>query len=89
MINFNFPATIFSKQNDSDTQLDHVLSEAVEVANAENHTEEELEMVDLTHSAETYWRAKIREKGEAYVHLLFDMTIEKNDDRDYYLDGEV
>ncbi|WP_020675292.1 hypothetical protein [Geopsychrobacter electrodiphilus] len=89
MINFNFPATIFSAQNDSDTQLDHVLSEAVEVTNAKDQHEEELEMVDLMHSAETYWRAKIREKGVAYVHLLFDMTIEKNDERGYYLKGEV
>jgi len=84
MINFNFPAAKFVVLNDSEIQLDHVLSEAVEVSNAKDQREEELEMVDLMHSSETYWRRKILEKGPAYVDQLIAETIAKNAARGYY-----
>ncbi|MCF6179093.1 MAG: hypothetical protein L3J63_06860 [Geopsychrobacter sp.] len=83
---FSFPPTIFSDLNDSESQINHVLSEAAEVANAENQFEEELELVDLTHSLETYWRIKLREHGKPHVMSLFEKVRLKNQTRKYYED---
>jgi len=84
---FNFPKTKFAEQNTIGKQIEHVLSEAVEVQMElmKSNERAEDELADLTHSLETLWRIVVAERGEAYVQHLFERVIEKNAERNYYV----
>lgn len=87
---FNFPATRFVDENSAQQQAHHVMSEAAEVQeelDREGGVDVErvdLEMMDLWHSAESYFRKRIKERGEDYVNGMRDRVIVKNDVRGYY-----
>jgi hypothetical protein len=85
---YNFPETIFTQQNTHQEQQKHVLSEAqeIEIALDANMPEidVDMEMADLTHSLETYWRKKEAKHGREYVHALFKSVQIKNLARGYY-----
>ena len=88
-IEFNFPRTRFADENTAGQQLDHMMSEVEEIREA---CEDEsipiddivMEIADLTHSLETYWRIMIAQRGKKYVANIFDKVIEKNANRNYY-----
>lgn len=88
-MHFNFPETIFVEKNSSADQIKHVLSEAKEVK-AEidraggNMSNVDLEMMDLLHSCETYFRMRTAGLGAKYVRGLIDQVQEKNAARHYY-----
>ena len=86
---YNFPATVFVDRNTAGQQLDHVMSEADEVR--ANCLDESVplddivhEMVDLTHSLETFWRIMEKHRGRSYVQGAFNEVEAKNDQRNYY-----
>jgi len=88
-VNFNFPRSIFTERNSCGQQLDHVMSEVDEVKEAfldESRLFEQcvMEIADLTHSLETYWRMLADQRGDDYVERIFDQVIKKNRDRGYY-----
>lgn len=88
---FNFPETIFVEKNTTTEQLEHVISEAYEVRKElADHDQPEtqlldLEMMDLMHSCETYFRKRTSDRGKVYVDMLIDQTVEKNARRGYYV----
>jgi len=92
---YNFPETIFVRENAPGDQLEHILSEITEIKEAvedsyedfeeackDDHVEEEL--ADLYGSLETYWRIKEEQKGQGYVAALFSKVEDKNRVRGYY-----
>lgn len=86
---FNFPATRFACENSAEQQAEHALSEAAEVqelleAPARDIDRIDEEMMDLLHSAETYWRIRAAGRGDAYVQMLRDRVVVKNEIRGYY-----
>lgn len=82
---YNFPEAKFARLNNDEEQITHILSEANEVAEAVLFgTNVDLELADLTHSLETYWRKKERLYGPAHVNAIFDRVISKNNARGYY-----
>jgi hypothetical protein len=87
---FNFPETIFVAKNSAAEQAAHVLSEAKEVqqeidkSDGRDITKIDLEMMDLLHSAESYFRLRQQGRGKEYVDGLMNTVIEKNDVRGYY-----
>lgn len=86
---YNFPATIFSRQNTGEKQLDHVMSEVAEVQEAcidpgVPYDDIAHEMADLTHSLETFWRILERTRGRSYVQGVFNEVEGKNQARGYY-----
>jgi len=87
---YNFPQTIFSLQNTGGKQLDHVMSEVIEVQEACLDTSVPYddiahEMADLTHSLETFWRILERTRGKSYVQGVFNEVEGKNELRGYYV----
>lgn len=88
-MNYNFPPTSFSTSNSISEQVDHVLSEARELAAHGGLVcrEAMLEVMDLLHSVETLLRIVERTCGEDYVDGLVVETISKNAMRKYY-DGQ-
>lgn len=87
---FNFPETIFVKKNTPLEQLSHVLSEAEEVrkelkASTGNLSLIDLEMMDLLHSCETYFRIRQGVRGEQFIQELVAKVQEKNAVRFYYV----
>jgi len=90
-LNYNFPPTIFVDKNTLKKQLAHVLSEAAEVIQAHIRNDgimvEELEeeLMDLTHSLETFWRKYERGRlGVPSVEKLRAKVERKNRERNYY-----
>ncbi|RQW89913.1 MAG: hypothetical protein EHM79_02075 [Geobacter sp.] len=86
---YNFPETIFVRVNTGGQQLDHIMSEVMEVEEAvldEDGPFDRIieEMVDLTHSLETYWRIMEAQRGKKYVQKMFARVEAKNRARDYY-----
>ncbi len=91
---FNFPENIFLEKNSAAEQAKHVLSEAKEVLAEINNsdgrdiTKIDLELMDLLHSCETYFRIRTTGRGKKYVQGLIDQVQEKNAERHYYRDVE-
>ena len=90
-MNYTFPATVFVTTNTQKDQLRHVVSEMAEVMDAivANNGmivgEVEQELMDLTHTLETFWRMRsIGRCAESAVEELVIKTIRKNSDRGYY-----
>jgi hypothetical protein len=83
-VRFNFPAVTFVAKNSLGEQIDHVLSEACEVGKAQDNDEIEMELMDLEHSLETFWRMLQKERGEEYVEALRLKVRTKNKERGYY-----
>lgn len=92
---FNFPETIFVEKNSAAEQAQHVLSEAKEVKAEIDRSEGrdiskiDMEMMDLLHSCETYFRIRTTGRGAKYVRGLMDQVQEKNAARNYYRDVET
>jgi hypothetical protein len=92
-LEFNFPRTRFVGENTAGEQLDHAMSEVDEIRDAcldpaQSFDRVVEEIVDLTHSLETYWRILIDIKGIAYVEGMFSRVAAKNWERGYYKGGE-
>lgn len=87
---FNFPATRFVHLNTEEEQIEHIVSEFEEAgAEAEISLESEelhLELVDIFHSLETFFRILAENRTQEYVNNLFRLTEEKNRVRGYYAD---
>lgn len=84
-LNGHFPEARFVRENNNLEQLDHVASEAKEVADVivSNEIEKvDEEMADLLHSCETYF--KIRELEGADIEAIFASVVKKNRARGYY-----
>ena len=84
---WRFPEIKFTRKNGSGKQITHVLNEAMEVCNelsAKEFNQEniDMEMADLYHSAETYFR--IRQREGVSVEEIFRGVIAKNKARGYY-----
>lgn len=92
-MNFTFPETIFVAKNSASEQVAHVLSEAKEVqqeidkSDGRDITKIDLEMMDLLHSAESYFRIRQIGRGKKYVDGLIEAIKEKNAARFYYVPG--
>jgi hypothetical protein len=91
---YNFPAARFAYENSPPVQLVHVLSEINEVleafAAADSYLDDHLleELVDLTHSLESFWRTLELIVGREAVQALFLRIAEKNRLRGYYETGD-
>ena len=88
-MNFNFPRARFVDENTAGQQLDHAMSEVEEIrvaAEDESVSFEDLtmEIADLTHSLETYWRIMEKVRGKAFVRSVFKAVEKKNQVRGYY-----
>jgi hypothetical protein len=92
---YNFPPTKFVEENALGDQLDHVMSEDLEVLEIVQEKYEDLEeackdedlleeMVDKTQSLETFWRIMEKKHGQGYVRRLFAKVEEKCRVRGYY-----
>ena len=81
-MNYNFPKICYADTNNNFQQALHAVSEAEEVVKTRNTAELDMEMADLMHSCETYFR--IRERDGADVDAIFAEVVEKNTVRDYY-----
>lgn len=81
---YNWPEAKFARLNLPATQLEHIISEFEEARTAETDEEREMELADLHHSLETYWRIKAGIHGQEYVTSLFGQVEEKNRVRGYY-----
>lgn len=94
---FNFPQTVYVLRNTPGDQIDHILSEVDEIEElgpeleyACRGTQDEtlrkidLEVMDLLHSCETFFRILSLARGRGYVQGLFDEVMQKNLDRGYY-----
>lgn len=92
---YNFPPTKFVDENSLGDQLDHVMSEDLEVLEIVQDKYEDLEeackdehlleeMVDKTQSLETYWRIMEKIHGKEYVQQLFAKVENKCRARGYY-----
>jgi len=93
---YNWPETIFVRQNTASQQLDHILSEVDEITQIGPHVDPSssvtdpiqrhlhMEIADLHHSIETYWRRLEREHGPDYVAAVFQAVEDKNRVRGYY-----
>ena len=79
---YNFPPTKFVDENSLGDQLDHVMSEDLEVLEIVQEKYDDLEeackdehlleeMVDKTQSLETFWRKMEKQHGKEYVQQLF------------------
>jgi len=92
---YNFPPTKFVDENSLGDQLDHVMSEDLEVLEIVQEKYDDLEeacndehlleeMVDKTQSLETYWRIMEEQRGKEYVQQLFAKVENKCRARGYY-----
>ena len=81
-MNYNFPKICYADTNNNFQQAMHAVSEADEVVRVKDGYELDMEMADLLHSCETYFR--IRERDGADVDAIFSEVMEKNTVRDYY-----
>lgn len=86
---WNWPETVFARQNTPEMQFLHVLSEVDEVDAVgplfqDSEMELHMEMADLFHSNETYWRIIERTHGMDYVAAVFQAVENKNRARGYY-----
>ena len=81
-MNYNFPKICFVDTNSTFQQAMHAFSEANEVVRTKTDHELDIEMADLLHSCETYFR--IRERDGADVEGIFADVIDKNIARCYY-----
>ena len=88
MIQYNFPATKFVRENSSGEQLFHFFSEVREIKEAigAGEPQERIreEIYDALHSLETWVRMQERERGTPQVELEMDGIYVKNDERGYY-----
>lgn len=93
-MNYNFPPTRFVREGTLAGQLDHLLSEAEEIKKEkENHgsahiaakcRKTHIEVGDVWHSAETYFRKLAKELGQEYVDGIMAEIDRKNRVRGYY-----
>lgn len=92
---YNFPPTKFVDENSLGDQLDHVMSEDLEVLEIVQEKYDDLEeackdedlleeMVDKTQSLETFWRIMKEQRGREYVQQLFAKVENKCRERGYY-----
>lgn len=95
-LEYNFPPTKFVYENSLGDQLDHVMSEDLEVLEIVQEKYDDLEeackdehlleeMVDKTQSLETWWRIMEEQRGKEYVQDLFAKVEKKCRERGYYL----
>ena len=89
-MNYTFPPTTFSRTNSQSQQVRHILSECAEVIDAMiAHGgiivgNVEAELMDLTHSLETFWRMREESHGEHHVAGIVAGIVAKNRARGYY-----
>ena len=81
-MNYNFPKICYANTNNNFQQAMHAVSEAEEVVRVRNDHELDMEMADLLHSCETYFR--IRERDGANVKAIITDVVNKNTIRNYY-----
>lgn len=86
---WNWPETVFARHNTPEMQFLHVLSEGDEVDAVgplfqDSEMELHMEIADLFHSTETYWRIIERTHGMEYVAAVFQAVENKNRARGYY-----
>lgn len=89
-MNYNFPKIRFVDENSIDEQLDHLRSELVEAYHAflSGHMGDcDMEVADLYHSCETYFR--MREKAGVDIEAVRQAVIEKNTNRGYYNESNI
>lgn len=91
-MNFTFPETIFVAKNSPLEQIAHVLSEAKEVEDEIKKSggslaDIDLEMMDLYHSCESYFRNRQKVRGKPYIKELVNAVENKNYRRGYYVDA--
>ena len=79
---YNFPKICYADTSSNFQQAMHAVSEAEEVVRVRSDHELDMEMADLLHSCETYFR--IRERDGVNVDFIFAEVVEKNTVRDYY-----
>lgn len=81
---FNFPPTRFVTENSQIEQMDHIVSESMEVldAMAKDESRRRLleELMDLHHSLETFWRMQ---DAQEVAEVMTDV-MKKNAMRGYY-----
>lgn len=88
-IAFNWPAARFAAESTQGSQIEHVLSEALEVCEAledpaKTAADVEEELADLHHSIETYWRILQASHGPEHVAAIMARVRDKNRARGYY-----
>ena len=84
-MNYIFPETKFVRENNKDTQIDHVTSEIYEFMYSKPNTDEgKEEAMDLYHSLETLFR--IWERHGVDMGAVQRKVFEKNRRRGYYYD---
>ncbi|MGE4544194.1 MAG: hypothetical protein AB7D06_08795 [Pedobacter sp.] len=93
---YNWPETIFVRQNTTAQQLDHILSEVDEINQIGPHIDPDgspndpilrhlhMKVADLHHSIETYWRKLEIERGPEYVSAVFQAVEDESRVRGYY-----
>jgi len=81
-MNYNFPKICFADTNSNFQQAMHAVSEANEVVRTKTDHELDIEMADLMHSCETYFR--IRERDGVNVEYIFAEVVVKNSERGRY-----
>lgn len=91
-MHFNFPETIFVEKNSPLEQIAHTMSEAKEIQDEIKKSlgslaEIDLEMMDLLHSCESYFRIRQKVRGVGYVNELVNAVENKNYRRGYYIDA--
>jgi|LGVE01.1.fsa_nt_gb hypothetical protein len=89
---YNWPEVKFARSNSLAEQLAHILSEVDEITELGPPITPlvHLELADLHHNLETFWRILAKLAGDDYVAALFQGTEDKNRARGYYdLDGDA
>lgn len=83
---FNWPETRFVRTNNLAQQLEHVLSEVDEIKELAPPVTPlvHMELADLHHSLETFWRILSGRAGDDYVAAVFQAVEDKNRARGYY-----
>lgn len=82
---FSFPKIKFANTNTIDQQVQHIYSEVVEAMQDYNKGmtgDMDMELMDLYHSIETYFR--IRQKQGIDIHATHAAVVKKNAERGYY-----
>ena len=84
---YSFPKCIFTEINSAEQQFEHIRSEFTESVKAGGAGERDMELMDLLHSIESYFR--IREAQGIDITLTKANCVYKNAQRSYYADSEL
>ncbi|APG24082.1 hypothetical protein [Syntrophotalea acetylenica] len=83
---YNWPAVKFSQTNSQADQFAHILSEIDEINEIGPFFGPllHMELADLHHSIETYWRIAAKRYGQEHIDAIFQAVENKNRARGYY-----